>query len=177
MPDEERTGRLGDTEISFGVSEAKKRVSSASEWSTAWRRASKAISFAFPHRRDELLDHGEYIKSEFAAKHISSHHKLILYDIALRNEVAAGQHILLTDFGKFTHLYSAIVMPDGIESAIDKSTPKKTGKSQGNGKPEPCNKFNAVTCKNSDAECKYQHICKNCHKPGHGDKTCSEGTK
>ena len=137
----------------------------------------KSYQLRFPHRRDELLDYGEYIESEFAAKHVASHHKLILYDIALRNEVAAGQHILLTDFGKFTRLYSAIVMTDGIESASDKSTPKKTGKSQGNGKPEPCNKFNAGTCKNSDAECKYRHICKICHKPGHGDKTCSEGTK
>ena len=176
VPDEERTGRLGDTEISFGVSEAKKRVSTASEWTTAWRRASKAISFVFPHRRDKLFNYGDYIESEFAAKHSSSHHKLILYDIALRNEVAAGQHVLLTDFNKFTRLYSAIVMPDGIESS-EKSTPKPTGKPRGIGKTDPCNKFNAGTCKNSDAECKYKHICKICLKPGHGDKTCSQGSK
>ena len=50
VPDEERTGRLGETEISFGVAEAKKRVSTAAEWSTAWKRASKAIGFTFPHR-------------------------------------------------------------------------------------------------------------------------------
>ena len=31
IPDEERTGRLGDTEISFGVAEAKKRVWTAAE--------------------------------------------------------------------------------------------------------------------------------------------------
>ena len=49
VPDEERTGRLGDAEITFGVAEPKKRVSTAAEWSAAWRKASKAISFAFPH--------------------------------------------------------------------------------------------------------------------------------
>ena len=177
VPDEERTGRLGDTEISFGVSEPRKRISTAAEWSTAWRRASKAIGFAFPHRRDELLEYGDYIESEFAAKVSSSHHKLLLYDIALRNEVAAGQHALLTDHNRFSRLYSAIVMPDGIEGHSDKGSGKKPSKSNsGGGKPEICNKFNAGTCKNSDAECKYRHLCKSCHKTGHGAKDCpSEG--
>ena len=84
-------GHLGDTEIYFGVSEAKKRISTAAEWSAAWRRASKAIAFTFPHQRDELLNYGDYIESEFAAKQSSSHHKLILFDIALHNEVSASQ--------------------------------------------------------------------------------------
>lgn len=66
-PDEERTGCLGDTEISFGISEAKKQISTATEWSAAWRRASKAIEFTFPHQREELLHYGDYIESEFTA--------------------------------------------------------------------------------------------------------------
>ena len=174
IPDEERTGRLGDTEISFGVSEPRKRIATAAEWSTAWRRASKAIGFAFPHRREELLEYGDYIESEFAAKVSSSHHKLLLYDVALRNEVAAGQHALLTDHNRFSRLYSAIVMPDGIEGHSDKGSGKKPPKSNsGGGKSDICNKFNAGTCKNSDAECKYRHLCKNCHKSGHGAKECS----
>ena len=174
VPDEERTGRLGDTEITFGVAEPRKRITTAAEWSAAWRRASKAIGFAFPHRRDELFEYGDYIESEFAAKVTSSHHKLLLYDIALRNEVAAGQHSLLTDHNRFSRLYSAIVMPDGIEGHSDKSSGKKPSKSnQGGDKPDLCNKFNAGTCKNSDTECKYRHLCKNCHKSGHGRKDCA----
>ncbi|KAF8812582.1 hypothetical protein BYT27DRAFT_7252098 [Phlegmacium glaucopus] len=94
VPDEERKGRLGDTEVSFGFPEAKKRVRTASEWSTAWRRAAKAISFAFPHRREELLDYGDYIEEEFAAKLASSHHRIILYDVALRNEQSSCQTAL-----------------------------------------------------------------------------------
>ena len=176
VPDEERTGRLGDVEISFGISEAKK-VASTADWTAAWRRASKAITFTFPHRQEELLDYGDYIKSEFAAKHTSSHHKLILYDIALQNEVGAGQQTLLMDQNKFRRLYSAIVMPDGIENYSDKSNDKKTRKSsKGSKKSEPCNKFNAGTCKNSDSECKYRHTCKRCNKPSHGEKDCKEGS-
>ncbi|KAF8809140.1 hypothetical protein BYT27DRAFT_7095163, partial [Phlegmacium glaucopus] len=85
--DEERNGRLGDAEASLGSTEAKKHVKTASDWSTAWRRASKAISFMFPHQRDKLLDYGDYIKEEFTAKIPSSHHRIILYNITLRNEV------------------------------------------------------------------------------------------
>ena len=178
VPDEERTGRLGETEITFGVSEPKKRISTASEWSTTWRKASKAIAFAFPHRREELLEYGDYIEAEFAAKVVASHHKILLYDAALRNEVAAGQHILLTDHYRFSRLYSAIVMPDGVESSADKPHGRKPGKSSQNGdKPEICNKFNAGTCKHSSLECKYRHLCKNCNQPGHGKKDCPDGSK
>ena len=179
VPDEERTGRLGDTEISFGVAEPKKRISSAAEWSSSWRRASKAISFAFPHRREELLEYGDYIESEFAAKITSSHHKILLYDIALRNEVAAGQQTLLTDFHKFSRLYSAIILPDGVESGGSERErqPGKKPRSQKGKKPEICNKFNAGTCKNLASDCKYRHLCKSCGKNDHGKKDCPDGNK
>ena len=54
------------------------------------------------------------IQSKFAAKLTSSHYNIILYNIALQNKVAGGQHSLLTDFQKFTRLYSAIILPTGI---------------------------------------------------------------
>src|SRR6202522_2239356 len=179
VPDEERTGRLGDTEITFGVSEPKKRISTAAEWSSSWRRASKAISFAFPHRREELLEYGDYIESEFTAKIVSSHHKLLLYDIALRNEVAAGQQTLLTDFHKFSRLYSAIVLPDGVESGgfERERQPGRRPRSQKGDKSEICNKFNAGTCKNLATDCKYRHLCKSCGKSDHGKRDCSDGNK
>ena len=37
IPNEERTGRLGDTEIAFALSEMKKWVRTALEWSSLWR--------------------------------------------------------------------------------------------------------------------------------------------
>ena len=83
IPDEGRTGHLGDMEIVFGTSESKKQITAASEWSSACRRASKTIRFAFPHQKEELLKYGDYIECEFATKLVSSHHKLILYNITL----------------------------------------------------------------------------------------------
>ena len=179
VPDEERTGCLGEAEITFGVAEVKKRVASAAEWSIAWKRASKAISFAFPHHREELSDYGDYIESEFAAKLPSSHHKLILYDdVALCNEVAAGQHVLHMDYSRFSRLYSAIILPDGVEGDTRRSAGKGAGKPRrDDGKPEACNKFNAGTCQKLDGSCKCRHICKKCNKPGHGKKDCQEGSK
>jgi hypothetical protein len=178
VPDEERTGRLGDTEISFGVPESKKKVRTFMDWAAAWRRASSAIGFAFPHRKQELLEYGDYIQSEFESKHLSAHSKIILYDIAVRNEVAAGQNFLLTDAHRFNRLYSAIILPEGVEVPSTQSAGKKSANSsQGGSKPEICNKFNQGTCKNSDAECKYRHICKGCKKSGHASKDCKEGSK
>ena len=117
-------------EISFGIAEPKKKVSTASEWSSAWRRASKAIAFTFPHHREELLDYGDYIESEFAAKLTSSHHKLILYDIALQNKVGGGQNLVLSDHSKFDRLYSVIVLPDGVEGYSDNSGGRKSNSSK-----------------------------------------------
>jgi hypothetical protein len=178
VPDEERTGRLGDTEIAFGVAEPKKKIQNFAQWSGAWKRASKAISFAFPHRREELFEYGEYIESEFQAKHTSLHHKIILFDLALRNEVGAGQHYLLTDSHKFTRLYSAIVLPGGVEGDPPQSSSKKTlSTNQSSGKQEICNKFNLGTCKQSNADCKYRHLCRGCRKSGHGKNSCPDESK
>jgi hypothetical protein len=176
VPDEERTGRMGDAEITFGVPEAKKRVRTAADWSAAWHRAAKAIGFAFPHRKEELAEYGEYINEEFSSKLLSAHHKLILYDTAVRNKVGAGQHFLLTDFGRFNRLYSAIVLPEGIEGQPAQPSNKKGSKTQqSNNKSEICNKYNSGTCKNSDADCKYRHVCKKCRKSGHPEKDCTGG--
>ena len=174
--DEERKGHVGSTEISLGVSDAKRKVQSSSEWSSAWRRATKAITFCFPHRRDELEQYGEYIEGEFAAKHSSAHSRIIVYDIAIRNEVGGGQNYLLTDHHRFTRLYSAIVATDGVEYNSG-GAKRKGGKDKANqsnpGKPEICNNFNSSSgCKFSDRECRYKHLCKGCNKPGHTKDKC-----
>jgi hypothetical protein len=60
--DPERKASIGDTEISIGGSEAKRKVETSSEWSTAWRSASRAVAFVFKHREQELMEYGDYIK-------------------------------------------------------------------------------------------------------------------
>ena len=112
----ENTGRVGSTEISLGQSEPAKRVQTSGEWTSAWNATIKAIKFAFPHQEDELREYGEYIEGHFSAKISSSHRRIILYDVAIHNEVGGGQDTLLTDTHRFSCFYSAIVMPDGVES-------------------------------------------------------------
>jgi hypothetical protein len=139
IPDEERTGHLGDMKIISGISES---VITASEWSSTWRRASRATRFAFSHQKKELLEYGDYIESEFSAKLTLSHHKLILYDIALQNNVTGGQHSHLTNHHRFTRLYLAIVLPDGVETYSKQTINKKPNLHQASSKPKICNKFN-----------------------------------
>ncbi len=112
---EERKARIGETDIALGPVEAARKVTTSSDWSTAWRRAARATTFAFPHRTRELEDYAEYIENKFAAKNSTGHHRIILYDVAIRNLVRGGQQILLTDIHRFVSLYSAIVLPNGIQ--------------------------------------------------------------
>jgi len=144
-----------------------------SEWSSAWRRASKAISFVFQHQRDELLEYGNYIKAKFSANITTSHQQIILCGIAVRNKVGAGHRVLLTDTHCFSCLYSAIIMPDRIEGCDHQTFGKKSDDLSSNyGKPEICYKFNNGMCKSTDTNCKYWRVCKGCKKFGHGKKDC-----
>jgi hypothetical protein len=113
--DPERKARIGDTEISISGAETKRKVETSSEWSTAWRSASRAIAFVFEHRERELSEYGDYIERLFAAKRASSHGQVILFDKGVRNEVGGGQTILLTDYNYFTSLYAATMQDDGVE--------------------------------------------------------------
>ena len=166
---EEWKARIGETDILLGPTEATRKVATASDWSTAWRRASRAVVFAFPHRNKELEDYAEYIENEFAAKNPSGHQRIILYDVAVRNLVRGGQQILLTDTHCFVSLYSAIVMPDGVQYSC------ATRKPQGRGKGESCNRFNNKGC--NSPTCRYRHVCQTCGDPGHGKSNCRSTTK
>ena len=91
--DEERKGRLGSAEVVFSVAESKKHVRTGAEWSSAFRRMSKGVTFLFPHRQEELLEYAEHIEGLFSAKHASAHSRVILYDQSVRNQVGGGQNI------------------------------------------------------------------------------------
>jgi hypothetical protein len=60
--DPERKAHIGDTEISISGTEMKQKIETSSEWSTAWRSASRAITFAFEHREQELSEYCDYIE-------------------------------------------------------------------------------------------------------------------
>ena len=174
--DEAGETRIGNAKISFGITEAKRKVSTASDWASAWRLAAKAVVFAFPHRSEELSAYGDFIDGEFQAKQLYSHPRVIMFDIAIRNLVQGGQTCLLTDHQTFSRLYSAILMPDGAESAPKRgaSTRRSNPSSRASGsKPDICNRFNtSFGCPSTDSDCRYRHICKGCKKGGHGKDQC-----
>ena len=171
---EEGETRVGNTKISIGVADAKRHVSTAAEWSSAWHLAARAIAFAFPHRAEELRLYGDFISSEFAGKIPSSHPRVILFDIAVRNAVQGGHKYLLTDRSLHLRFYSAILMPDGVEANTSASANRRSTQPRASGsKTDICNRFNTSNgCPSSDAVCKYRHICKNCKKGGHGKEQC-----
>jgi len=171
---EEGETRIRNAKTSLEVADAKRRVSTASEWSSAWRLASRAVAFAFPHRAEELRDYGDFIESEFAAKLPSSHPRIILFDIAIRNIVQGGHNALLTDRALHLRFYSAILMPDGVSGNASASSNRRSSQPRPSGsKTDICNRFNTSGgCPSSDSSCKYRHTCKNCKKGGHGKESC-----
>ena len=175
--DEERKGRLGKAEVVFTVAESKRQIKTGAEWSSAFRRMSKAVIFLFPHRREELYEYADHIESLFSAKHVGAHSKVILYDQSVRNRVGGGQNILLTDYQRFRNLSEAILHADGIEyKGGGGKGSGKGGKDSDKGessKRDICRRFNGQGgCRFTEEECFYKHICKGCGKVGHGKYTC-----
>ncbi|KDR66782.1 hypothetical protein GALMADRAFT_80425 [Galerina marginata CBS 339.88] len=172
-PIKENIGRVGSTEISLGRTEPTRKVKTSGEWTSAWNATIKATMFAFPHREDELREYGDYMDREFSSKVVSAHRKLIIYDEAVRGEVGGGQRILLTDRSHFSYIYSAIVLPDGIESEFGNSaTNSKGSKSQ----IDICRRYNSkAKCPNTASTCRYRHICGGCKQPGHSKPDCPSG--
>lgn len=105
--DSERKARIGDTEISIGSVETKRKVETNSEWATAWWSAWRATAFVFKHQETELAEYGDYIERLFAAKRVSFHSQVILFDKGVMNEVSGRQILLLTDYNYFSSLYAA----------------------------------------------------------------------
>ncbi|KAF8226877.1 hypothetical protein L208DRAFT_1299581, partial [Tricholoma matsutake] len=97
-PPKENVGRIGGTEVSLGKTDPARKVQMSGDW-------------------NELRQWGNYMATEFSAKQLSTHHKLITFDKAVRAMVGGGQAILLTDRNQFAYLYSAYLLPDGIQGA------------------------------------------------------------
>ena len=167
----ENIGHVGSTEISLGRSEPSKKVSMSGEWTSTWNTTIKAINFTFPHLEHELREYGKYIKGHFSVKILSSHHKIILSDLAIRNKVSRGQNTLLTDMHHFSRFYSAIVMPDSIESDYAKLTSKQLA-GRPTTKTKLYNQFNS-RCRNLADDCWFRHACKWCKWTSHGKGSCN----
>ncbi|GLB45644.1 hypothetical protein LshimejAT787_2500360 [Lyophyllum shimeji] len=158
LPPKEDVGHVGSTEIRFSNPEPAKRVKTARNWAAAFDEIIEGTAVAFPHRRQELREYSAYIRSQFSAKQPSSHPRIIMLDVAIRNFVAGGQRYLLTDWHEFTRFHSAILASDGIEA--DRGSKSASGSGSGSrsrsfgkrgGRSEICDRFNSSsrTCPNS----------------------------
>jgi hypothetical protein len=167
---------MGDTEIVFKASEPRKKVETAGDWMSAWNRTMRATTFIFSYRGPEMQDYAEYIQGEFAAKVPTIHPRIIMYDIAVRDEVCGAQRMRLTDFSHFSRLYSAIVAPDGVEILTNKRMSNRSLSSHpSTNRSNTCHRFNSINgCSSSDRDCRYKHVCKLCHKAGHSKIECGE---
>jgi hypothetical protein len=96
--DSKRTEHLGSIEVRIGQGVPIKKVTTLGEWEMAWTRTSRAITYAFPHRKEELALYGEHISGLFEGISSQYHSHIILYDQSTRARTACRNDILLSDF-------------------------------------------------------------------------------
>jgi len=173
-PPKENVGHVSTTEISLGKSDLAWKVQMSGDWTVTWHAASKATAYVFPHRTKELHQWGDYMASEFSAKYVNSHYKLIAFDRAIWGIVGGGQSIVLTDQDCFTYLYSAYLLPDGIQGGSG----GRTGSSDlqvKNHSSKICRWFNSSGgCQSIASSCCYRHACLKCKQHGHGQESCTQ---
>ena len=75
---------IGEFNISFtngGMnSRPSKTIKTNGDWGIAFRRAKRAILFAYPHRSDELNKYKEYIIGQFAGVEVSQYSRVLNLD-------------------------------------------------------------------------------------------------
>ena len=174
-PIKENTGHLGRTEISMGKTKPARKVKTSGDWNSAWNATVKATAFAFPHRGNELREYGEYMDSEFSAKAVSSHHKFIAFDKAMRHHIMGGQTTTLTQRVSFSFMYSAFLLPDGVEANTGHKGDTVSGGRTCEKSNEICRRYNTPDgCSSTGRNCHYKHACEKCKQAGHGKGACSQ---
>jgi hypothetical protein len=166
-PVSESVGRLGPFEIRSECNEPTKRIETAAQWISAWDETIQATEVAFPHRGGELRDYGRGIRRLFDSVATNFHHRVFLYDEAVRGSVRGGEILSLNDNGAFQHLYTAYILPIGSEVSPDGKPRVKSGSDQ------LCRNFNRQGC--STRNCRYRHVCGICGDAQHGRVDCPQG--
>jgi hypothetical protein len=176
-----RTETVGDLEISYGTVEPTKTVTNGGEWTITWNRTIRATAYAFPNRFDELANYGEYVTSLFAATNPMFYSRVIAFDKAVRRRVGSVRDLELSEHDRFADLKIAHL--DSIGVSIQSGSSRNDGnRSRGQRrrstkKQEPCNKWNEDRCADTQDDCRRQHVCNRCGKPGHKGKDCKQQPK
>jgi hypothetical protein len=177
---DKRIETVGELEIRFGTTPAKRVVASVGDWTIAWGIASTAIAYAFPNRFDELTSYGRFVLSLFASTSSIFHQRVISFDKAVRRRVGATRRLELTDYQSFADLKASHLESTGAAvgfSASQQSTTQRKStlsSTKPSRKDEACNKWNDNACTLSATACKRSHICNVCKKAGHKGKDCKD---
>ncbi|KAI0784798.1 hypothetical protein C8Q75DRAFT_723822, partial [Abortiporus biennis] len=170
----------GDPKPSFEIRELKlsssqtkptRHIKSHGEWVLVWFKYQSAVSFAFPHRLQELQDYFTHINSNFSALPDASY-KVVNYDRAIRSLVGRSNQYLLTDFSCFNYLYTMHIISSLRGNSLSSTSSLMNNKYRFGSSNEICRRYNDERCNNTN--CRYQHICFGCKSHEHPYKICSQ---
>ena len=153
---------IGGIQLKYGATEAAKKVHNAGDWSQAFCIYLKAVTFIFPHRKEELEDYAEQVAALFAVVTEANHTIIINYDKAVCTCIGDVRNIL-TDRSKFKDLRLHWLHPlgqgfrDTSVGITHNCSIKLSFKSD-----DECIRFNNGRCPNKASSCKYQHYCSGC---------------
>ncbi|KAI0644456.1 hypothetical protein C8Q79DRAFT_912871 [Trametes meyenii] len=179
--DTKHVERVGDFELSLGVPVASKKITSFGDWVFAWHRATEAVAFAFPHRREELREYGEYMVGLFGALAPPLHSRALNFDRAVRKRVGSSRRLRLTDFDKFSDLKLQYIDSSGANVyKADSGSGGGSGGRRGGGSraKEACRKWNSANgCPHKASKCRFRHICSGCGAEGHKRPECTKSAQ
>lgn len=166
---------IGGIQLKYGAAEAAKKVKNSGDWSQAFRVYTKAVTFVFPHRKEELEDYAEQVASLFAVVTEANHPIVINYDKAVRTRVGDVRNLLLTDRSEFEdlRLYWLHPLGQGFRDTSAGITPNRSTKPSFR-TDEDCLRFNDGKCPNKASGCKYRHRCSGCGGK-HAKRDCDKG--
>jgi len=180
-PDEHRREQLGSIEVVVGNSTPVRVVKTHSHWVIAYEQYVEATLYVFPHRRNELLIYGKFIRQLFTSFPPELHGRVIQFDKAVRLRVAQRRDLLLSDHIQFTDLNLLWLQnAGGVVAGVDDRSRHTGGTSTGGGgkqgRRDACRRWNDGRCPNSVSDCKYAHICSKCRNTGHVSKDCGSNS-
>ncbi|KAI0829215.1 hypothetical protein BC628DRAFT_1315194, partial [Trametes gibbosa] len=176
--DEKVTEHIGGLEVLFRAPVAAKKVGSFGDWVYAWKHASLATMFAFPHQQEELDAYGEFIIGLFGALVPVIHERVLDFDRAVCKRVGSAKHFSLTDFANFANLKIQYIDSCGAniycaEVSLSSSSKGRGGRGAGNRKTEMCHNYNSnVGCKALAHTCRFRHSCLGCGADSHKRFEC-----
>ena len=154
---------IGGIQLKYGAAKAAKKVCNAGDWSQAFCIYSKAVSFIFPHRKEELEDYAEQVATLFAVVTMVNHTIIINYDKAVCTHVGDVCNLFLTNRSKFEdlRLYWLHPLGQGFRDTSMGITHNHSMKSLFKS-DDDCIRFNNGKCPNKASSCKYRHHCSGC---------------